>query len=343
MTIRRLINTLLCASLTLFSGHTQAAQRAETFTEALQQAGSDGVIAYCYGPDWNRRSVALLRSFWQTESTEAAAGNAVLVAVPFYESHFSPGAEQAAHIRGSMPEPPFSVCPTVMFFDQSGRHYATLQGSDYLGADAACTEGIKRIEETIKALREQQKLLADAAAATKEEQRAAILGKVADLPIAAPPDLLQRIKEADPKDKSGYARRLEFNARQFMYKLLDTEDGFLHPDFEPDFNRIMKECEAVLRDEALRTRDRQQAYNLYIGQARREHIQSNKLKALIRKVHKLDKETDYGQLSPTLMQLWGNLKVKPSGNERRESRAEKRRRDKEKRDKKRKEKHLEIN
>ncbi len=319
-----------------------AAQRAETYHDAINMAGSDGVIAYCYGPDWNRRSVMLLNSFWKSEQTAQAAGNAVLVAVPFYENKNSEAAEQNAHIGSGMPEPAFSVCPTVMFFDKSGRMYASMQGSDYLGTDAACTVGVKNIQKYLQALRTQQQLLNKAEAA-KGEEKAKLLAQVADLPIQAPADLIDQLKEVDPKDKLGYIRRLEFNARAFMYDQLDTKDGFVHPDFEPDYTKMTKDCEKVFKDESLRTRDRQAVYNLYIGQSRREYIQGNKLKGLIRKVNKLDPDTDYGQLSPTLMNLWGSLKHKTTPEERRAERAKKKDKDKEKRDKKRQERHIEVN
>ena len=107
------------------------AQRAETFPEAVEKAGSDGVIAYCYGPDWNRRSVMLLNSFWKSEKLSEAAGDAILVAVPFYEDKHSAEASRHSHIGSGMPNPAFSVCPTVMFFDKNGRMYASMQGNDY--------------------------------------------------------------------------------------------------------------------------------------------------------------------------------------------------------------------
>lgn len=342
MIIEKLSKFIILASMVIASTICEAAQRAESYQEALGKAGSDGVIVYCYGPDWNRRSVMLLNSFWKSAQTEEAAGDAVLVAVPFYEDKHSAEAEKDSHKGQGLPHPPFSVCPTVMFFDKNGRLYATMQGSDYLGNDPACTEGVKNIQKNVQALRTQQELLAKAQNVQGEE-RAKLLAQVADLPINAPDNLVDMIREADPKDKLGYVRRLTFNARDFMYAQLDTKDGFLHPDFEPDFTKMAKDCEAVFRDEALRPRDRQAAYNLYIGQSRREHVQGNKIKGLIRKVNKLDPNTDYGKLSPTLMNLWGNLKHRTTPEERRAERAKKKAKDREKRDKKRKERHIEVN
>lgn len=311
-----------------------AAQRARTFSDALEKAGPDGVVAYCYGPDWNKRSVQLLNTFWNTPAAEGAAGNAVMVAVPFYERDTAKGAEDASEIRGSMPAPPFDVCPTVMFFDKSGRKYASFQGSDYLGSDDECTEGVKNIAKYVQALRKQQELMAKAEGLVGQE-KAKILAEVADLPIEKPANLMQELELADPTDKLGAIRRNKFSALQFMYKQLDTPDGFLKPDFEADYQQMRKDCEEVFKDEAIRNRDRQAVYNLLIGQSRREAIQANQLKGFIKKVNKLDATTDYGQLSPTLVNLWGNLKHKLSPEERKAAREAKRAKAKEKKAKKR--------
>ncbi len=113
-------------------GLAQAAQRVSSFDEALEKAGPDGIIAYCYGPDWNMRSARMLRSFWNTPALEEAAGNAVLVAVPFYQDPYTKGADTAGEIKGSMPAPRSGICPSVLMFDKNGRLYASLQGGDGL-------------------------------------------------------------------------------------------------------------------------------------------------------------------------------------------------------------------
>jgi hypothetical protein len=257
-----------------------------------------------------------------------------MVAVPVYERNDAKGAGEAASIRGKMPGPPFSVCPTVMFFDKSGRKYADFQGSDYLGADDECTEGVKNIAKYIQALRKQQELMAQAEGKVGLE-KAKLLVEVGNLPITKPEGFMEQLELADPTDKLGGIRRNKFNALQFMYKQLDTPDGFLKPDFEADYQQMRKDCEEVFKDEAIRNRDRQAVYNLLIGQSRREAIQANQLKGFIKKVNKLDATTDYGQLSPTLVNLWGNLKHKLSPEERKAAREAKRAKAKEKKAKKR--------
>ncbi|MGN0837023.1 MAG: hypothetical protein ACI4OS_06235, partial [Akkermansia sp.] len=107
-----------------------AAQRVDSYDEALSQAGDDGVIVYCYGPDWNKRSVRMLDSFWKSPELEAAAGDAKLVAIPFYQGEDP--TDKAKSIKGAYKGPSFGVCPTVALIDAQGNVYAELPGTDYL-------------------------------------------------------------------------------------------------------------------------------------------------------------------------------------------------------------------
>lgn len=288
-------------------------RRADSYSEALAAAGDDGVMVYCYGPDWNQRSVRMLKKFWQTKELEQAAGNAILVAAPYYQVATPEQEEESRSITSGMPAPPFGVCPTVMLFDKDGFCYANLPGKDYLGEETG-ELGMKNIAEKLAALRTQHELLAQAESLSGEA-KAKVLNQVADLPIKNPRGLVDMIKEADPSDKTGLVRRNTHDAKQFLYDQMETKDGFLANDFVPDFNKIKTECMKVAKDEALRPEDRQAAYALIIGQARREHVSGKQnipgkqMKDFINGCAKIDPTTPYGRLSPTLVGLWGNLKV----------------------------------
>lgn len=341
MTIKKL-SSLLSLAVAMMMSTSEAAQRVGSFDEALQKAGSDGIIAYCYGPDWNLRSVRLLNSFWNSSKTAEAAGDAILVAVPFYENPDSTGARQAATIRGRMEAPPYLMCPALLFFDESGHCYAKLTGSDYLGNDETCSLGVKNIKATLALLRKRH-LLVETANATTGAEKAKLLSQAADLPIEASPELLREMKNADPMDTHGCIRRHQFDAMAFIYDLLETTDGEIDPAYVPDYRKIMHECEKIYKDKALKPRDRQIVYSLYIGQSRREKIHSNRLKALIRNVGRLDSESNYGKLSPNLVKLWGKTPERMTPEERREAREKKKAQEKEKKDKKRHERNVKVN
>lgn len=325
------------------------AQRAETFEEALSKAGKDGVMAFCYAPDWNMRSVKLLQTFWKSPAAEEAAGDAVMVAVPFYQDPSSKGADAAPAIQSGLPSVPKGtyICPAVMMIDKEGNLYAYLPGSDYLGNDDACSLGCKNMKEKLGHLRKRIELLAQAEPLIGLE-KAKLLAQVADLPIAQPEGIVEQIELADPTDKTGAVRRNKFSPQQCMYKLLDTTDGFLKPDYEADYGKIREECEAVLADPAYRTRDRQSVYALYVGESRRQFMSSgrptqNQLKGIIKKGMKVDETTDFGRLSPTLEKLWGSMKFTRTSEQRKADREKKSEEAKHKKEKKRAERNAEKN
>lgn len=341
---------VVCAMLCCVNS--TAAERAESFEEALSKAGSDGVVVYCYGPDWNTRSVRLLKSFWNSPEAEEAACNAVMLAIPFYENEETPEAEKAKKAQGKMPRPDYMVCPSVMMFRKDGSFYAELQGSDYLGTDDKCSLGCKNMRDKIHALREQQKLLHEAEAEPDKAKKAALLAKAAEFPIRRPMKylegrlidiILEGIRKADPQDKAGYYRRLTFEPRNYLVELMELQNGFLKHDFEPDMKKIRRRCEAIFKDKTLRAQDRQAVYNIYIGQSRRAHEPGSRLRGMIRKSQKLDENSIYGQLSPALIKLWGNLKHRPSADERKKESLKKREKARKERDQKRAERNIQFN
>lgn len=358
MTIRKFTKTIACsvalAALSLASAW--SAQRVATYSEALEKAGDDGIIAYCYGPDWNRRSVRMLNTFWKNPDTEAAAGNAVMVAIPFYEDSNHPKAGEAADIRGDFPDPPFGVCPLVVMLDKTGKAYAHMPGSDYLG-DEDGEKGRENIRNYLTKFRKYQEIIKklglheagaqdDATGSMRGEERAKLIAEALDLQLYIPggaiasmpphtnPQLLKELELADPADKTGLVRRYKHVELQFRYKLYDTTDGFLKPDFVPDVDMIKDECFKIIKDPAYRPFDRQSAYLAYIGQARREGIQPNQLKGHIKKMGEIDPNTVLGRGAQALHDLWGSIKVKKTPEQRKAARQKKKEEAKKKKDKK---------
>ncbi len=299
---KNLLATLL-AAVVLLSPAAFAAQRATTYAEALEKAGDDGVLAFCYGPDWNKRSLRMVKSFWENPATEEAAGDAVMVAVPFYQDPNAEGADKAPEIRSGLRAPHYGVCPTVFMIDKDGRIYATLTGMDDLG-DEQGTLGAEKIKTKLAELRRQKELLTKAAAASGPE-KAKLLCEVTDLSIEAPKGIVEEIQLADPEDTTGAVRRNTHNAFYgFMYEQLQTKDGFLKTGFVPDLNTISTACYAIINDEAYRTVDRQAAYALLIGLSREAGIPANQLRGYITKCAKIDPTTIYGKMAPALIEKW---------------------------------------
>ena len=316
-------------------------RRANSYRDALAAAGEDGVIVFCYGPDWNQRSVRMLKKFWLTKALEEASGGAILVAAPYYQAPTPEQAAESSEITGGMQGPPHGVCPTIMMFNKDGFCYSSLPGRDYLGEETG-ELAMKNIAEKLDALHTMQQLLAKAEG-LRGAEKAKVLSEIRDLPIKSPDKVLTMLQEADPSDKTGLVRRNTYNSLNFLYEMMETKDGFLAADFVPDYNKIKTECLKVAKDETLRAEDRQAAYALLIGQARREHVSgkqnipSKQMKEFITSCTKIDPNTTYGRLGPTLVGLWGNLHVSPEARKayaERKKADDKARREKEREDKK---------
>ena len=290
-------------------------RRPETFQEALNAAGDDGVIVFCYGPDWNQRSVRMLQSFWNKSELEKATGQAMLVAVPVYESPTEKQADEARRISDGMPAIPFNVCPTIMMVDKNGAMYANLPGMDFLGNENGAA-ALKNIANKLALHRKMLELL-NKANSLQGEEKARVLGEIGELPIEKPDNLLDSLKNADPQDKTGLVRRNEYSALQFLYKQMDTKDGFLKSDFHTTLNDLMVEGMKVVNDTALRPEDRQAAYCLLIGQARREEGGSKRMKDMIKASREIDPNSFYGRTMQRLAQLWSGERANESPDERR--------------------------
>ncbi|MFI3243339.1 MAG: hypothetical protein R3Y56_03700 [Akkermansia sp.] len=313
-------------------GSLQAAERVKSFDEALEKAGADGIIAYCYGPDWNMRSTRMLRSFWNTPALEEAAGNAILVAVPFYQDPYTKGADKAPEIQGSMPPPRSGICPSVLMFDKNGRLYASLQGGDglYQNKEQEVAEfikskkkkqevvkpptteeleegklGMENIKKNLGYLRQQQDMLAKAETATLPNEKAKLITQAAELPIVKPEGYVNTLTLTVPMDEDGYVKRGEYSALAFMYEQLETSDGFLKDDFFEDAELIEKACKKIYEDEQYRPEDRQAALALMLGAKRRAGESGSKLKSSIKKMAKIDPNTNFGLLSIDMMDSWG--------------------------------------
>ncbi|MCQ2364544.1 MAG: hypothetical protein MJ051_03190 [Akkermansia sp.] len=325
--------TALLAALCLLPA--AAGQRAKTYAEAQKAAGKEGIIVYVYGPDWNTRSTHMLRDFWESRELDEAAGEAVLLAVPVYQNEKNAD-PQTAGAQGSLRLPGFCYCPRVLMIDADGEIYADLHGTDDLGSGKG-ELGVENVRTKLELLRRRNALLEQAEAAEGQE-KARLLSQAADLPLIRPSDIVERIRMADPTDRTGCLRRHEFKARDFLYQEMDTKDGFLKEGFLPDLNAIKQHCTRIFSDKNYRVEDRQAAYNLLIGISRQNGIVSQRLKTLIRANMRIGPETLSGRAGNRILTAWGDAKPdKNAARVRKDNRANLRRYAKEKREDKRRE------
>ncbi len=336
-----LLAAVLCSASSLW-----AAQRVKTYAEALEKAGDDGIMVYCYGADWNKRSVRMLQNFWMRPEVDAAAGDAVLLAAPHYQDPNHEKAGEAADICAGLPSPPFGVRPCVMLLDKEGNPYAYLVGMDYLG-DENGSRGVENIRERLSRFRKYRSLLQQAEPLVGEE-KAKLLSEAMDLKLYIPagltesrepyvqPELLSQLEMADPSDKTGLLRRQQHKALEFKYKLFGTVDGFIDPEFEPNYDEIRTECFKIINDKSYRIEDRLAAYLLFLGQTRREAaMNAPQFKGHVRKLVEIDPKAEYARAGGSLQELWADMKRARSP-EQRKAASEKRREDAKKKKEKQK-------
>lgn len=249
----------------------------------------------------------MLKTFWERQEVEQVTGEARLLAVPYYQNPTEEQKEKAREISYRMPVPPFGVCPSVLMFDSNGTMYASLPGMDYLG-DETGTLALENIAKKLEAFRKMRKLLAKADGVTGPA-KAKILGEIADLPIKVPEDLSKQIAEADPKDTTGMVVRTTHKPQELLYKLMGTKDGFLGAHSNPDLKEMITESMKIIRNENIRTSDRQEAYFLLIGQTRREEGASARFKQLINACVKLDPTSREATIAKSLLEEWGSFKA----------------------------------
>ncbi len=323
--------SLLCTPLTLSTADA-APLRVQTHAEAQEKMGKDGFIVYCYGPDWNRRSMRMLQSFWMRPELMSVAGDAILLAVPYYEK--PPTQEELekqgenvldpATIRGGLPWPPFQVCPTVLMFDSKGKLYAKLVGADYLG-DETGELGLENIKKNLELLRKRDELMEQARSMPAGVERSKLLVEASELGIEPPQGvktLLEEPTDEASKELLAYHRH---SALEFMYLQLDTTDGFLKEDFIEDVTTIKRAVDQIFEDENYRAADRQAAYNLYLGAMRRDGTAGSRLRTPIRKNLKIDETTLYGRAMVKLVDNWGQIKaVRKTGEQKRAQRQKER-------------------
>lgn len=312
-----------------------AGQHAKTYDAARKAAGKEGIIVYVYGPDWNTRSAHMLRDFWESRELEEAAGEAVLLAVPVYQDSKNEDPQTAA-AQGSLKLPGFCYCPRVLMLDADGEIYADLHGTDDLGSGKG-ELGVENVRTKLELLRRRNALLEQAEAAEGAD-KARLLSQAADLPLIPPSDIVERIRMADPTDRTGCLRRHEFQPREFLYKEMDTKDGFLKPTFIPDLAAIKQHCTRIFSDKNYKPEDRQAVYNLLIGLSRQNGIVSQRLKTLIRANIRIGPDTRSGKAGNHILTAWGDAKPdKNAARARKENREGMRRYAKEKREEKRRE------
>ncbi len=236
----------------------QAAQQYSSVDAARQTVTDDGYILFFYPEGWDRYGKKLCEALISNPGVKAAAGNAALVLAPVYQDRNEKTNATAKQVMGNLGYPHGMSdisYPALVFYEKSGRSYATLHGAALMNASAP--EVAKQIKARLDAKKEQQALLDKSGSVTDTGEKVRLLLAAARVEGVSWPDRLKEtIRSIDPSDAHGGIASLDFG---FGAKNNESLEDFL------------KRLDAVLANPQLTAWQKQRACALAIGHIRRSY------------------------------------------------------------------------
>lgn len=311
ITLASILLTTMAAGL-CSAGTDKAAAPAVKIVENYQAAQNnipeDGYAVILYADGWDKFSKKTAKKMLKSKAVREALKNTIAIeyAAPNFwtapPKDCSP--EEAAKIRDSKKERDAKLgklkwagpqtYPAIVLYDKNGRHYATIN------IHYSDRNNTKEIADTINAAREslakQNELLKKAESASGLE-KARLLGQSAVFNnINRPDNIVKRIKEVDPQDKSGYVRRLEFNMHGYAESTAKTKD----------WKQTLKEVEDKIDDKAYSDTQRQGLYATACGLLHRHGTIDDmpKLSRYLREMEKLDPKSIQGVSADHAAVIW---------------------------------------
>ena len=222
------------------------------------------------------------------------AGDAALLLVPIYQNRNEANNAKADKARGSLGIPGDMAdisFPALLFYEDNGRQYACIKGSELMRSDTAKVAAL--IQEKLAAKKEQDGILKQANAATDPAEKSRYyLASSRVSGIDWPGGLQNAMRNSNPEDKGGYLAALNF--------------GFGIQNGE-SIESLTKRLDEVLANDLLAPWQKQRACAVAIGHIRR-NMGTRAGGPLITKygsiMHKLDPESPLGLSGPVVMRDW---------------------------------------
>ena len=302
---KTILTVLLAATVVPFAlaapaKKASALQEAESYAAAQSNVPEDGYVVALYADGWDKFSKKLSDSMLNDAAMKKALADSVIIryAVPNFASEA--GNKARADKLGKLKWTGAHTYPAFVLYDKNGRHYATVL-VPYSERDEA-DKIAARITAARKSLAKQNELL-ESAKTLNGVEKAKALGKSAVFEnINRPDNIVKMIKEADPKDESGYVRRLEFNMHGYAEGTAKTKD----------WKQTLKEVEEKIADKAYSDAQRQGLYCTAIGLLHRHGsvADNKKMKSYLSEMKKLDPNSIQGASAEHAEVLWiSNLSV----------------------------------
>lgn len=283
-----------------------APQIAETYEAAQPLLQDDGYILFAYAEDWDTYSKKVCDKLIASSAVQQAAGNAVFMRVPVPNILTDERKEADKARYGDLKIPDSNNYPALILLTKQGRHYATITGTYMTKARPKKVAGL--IKEAMQAMHKQETLLEQANSAEGVE-KARLLGEAALVPGINPPDasrkIINQIKKLDPKNETGYARKLipPFDLSVEISTIEREKDTNKPHGWQEAINRV----EEYLKDPVYTNEQRQALLAVYIGILNRNKglAAAAKIRELAHEITKLGPDTDLGKTVPTILRDWG--------------------------------------
>lgn len=290
--------------LTLCAAGASAATKAENFEQASARVKDNGYIVFAYADGWDRLSKGVCERLMSSESVNKAAGDAVFIPLGVPQFTGEKENKAIAATLGKLPRVKPESYPAIILYGPGCRHIATICGPAMVKADEA--DIAKRIAGHISAMKKQNALV-EQAEKEKGLAKARLLGQAARVEGANRPDVMGKLKKADPKDETGYIRSLEFNPWGFTEKMLKYQvpgdDGKMR---DATLDEILAALDAKLDEPGYTPEQRQVFCANAIGAIHRKGdvTKLGLMKKYAARMKELDPESTLGMAADVAVKAW---------------------------------------
>lgn len=285
----------------------QAVQTVDNYEASKPLVHDDGYILFAYAEDWDTFSKRVCDKLMASEAVMRAAGNAIFMRAPIPNLMTDERKAADKERFGPLQVADAPDYPAIIMLDKNGRHYSTITGPflhKNIGKKTAEKVAVM-ISERMQAYKRQAALL-DQMKNAKGVAKATLLGEAAQIPNINPPDrmgkIINQIKQLDPKDESGYARKLR-DPMDFMGEIVGIEKS---KDPGKGWEAAMAKVEEYLKDPIYSKQQKQALHALAAGLLHRHGgpRTADDLRRHARAITSLDPESYLGKSGALTEREW---------------------------------------
>lgn len=239
-----------------------AVQTAENYEASKAYVQDDGYILFAYAEDWDTFSERICSKLMASEAVKKAANQAVFMRVPIPNVLTEERKAADKERFGPLQVADAPDYPAILMLDKNGRHYSTITGPFMHKVSS------KKVAEMITkrmAAQKEQAALMEKAKNAKGVEKARLLGEATLIPDINPPEkrgqIINQIKKLDPKDESGYIRKLR-DPMDFVGEIVGIEKS---KDADKGWEVALKKVKEYLKDPIYAPNQQQALHALAIG------------------------------------------------------------------------------